>query len=41
MVKYNYLEHNESDFPHIDNVDVYKFDNAFDYGRFDAPQMEL
>ena len=41
MVKYNYLEHNESDFPHINNVDVYKYDNAFDYGRFDAPQMEL
>ena len=41
MVKYNYLANNESNFPHIGNVDVFKYDNEFDYGRFDAPQMEL
>lgn len=41
MVKYNFLKGNESDFPHIDNVNTYKYDNGFDYGRFDAPQMEL
>lgn len=41
MPEYNYLKHNESDFPHIKNVDVYKYDNAFDYGRFDYTQMEL
>lgn len=41
MVDFNYLKENESDFPHISNVNVYKYDNGFDYGRFDAPQMEL
>jgi len=41
MPEYNFLTGNESDFPHVDNVNVYKYDNNFDYGRFDAPQMEL
>lgn len=41
MPDFNYLKHNESDFPHIGNVDVFKYDNDFDYGRFDAIQMEL
>lgn len=41
MVNYNYLKHNESDFPHVGNVDVFKFDNDFDYERFNATQMEL
>lgn len=41
MPNYNFLKGNESDFPHIDNVNTYKYDNDFDYGRFDAPQMEL
>ena len=41
MPNFNYLKNNESDFPHIDNIDVYKFDNDFDYGRFDYTQMEL
>ena len=41
MPEYNFLTGNESDFPHISNVNVYKYDNDFDYGRFDAPQMEL
>lgn len=41
MVRFNSLQGNKSDFPHIDNVNTYKYDNNFDYGRFDAPQMEL
>ena len=41
MPNFNYLKNNESDFPYIDNIDVYKFDNDFDYGRFDYTQMEL
>ena len=41
MPEYNYLKGNESNFPHIDNINTYKYDNGFDYGRFDAPQMEL
>ena len=35
------LSHNQSDFPILGNVDVYKYDNDFDYGRFDYTQMEL
>lgn len=30
-----------SDFPNIDNVEVYKYDNDFDYSRYDYTQMEL
>ena len=41
MPNYNFLPNNKSDFPHIGNVDTYKFDNAFDYGRFDYTQMTL
>ena len=41
MPEYNFLKGNESDFPHINNINTYKYDNHFDYGRFDAPQMEL
>lgn len=41
MPNFNYLQHNESDFPHLGNVDVYKYDNAFDYERFNATQMKL
>ena len=41
MPDYNFLKGNESKFPHIENVNTYKYDNQFDYGRFDAPQMEL
>lgn len=28
-------------FPHLDNVDVYKYQNDFDYSRYDAMQMHL
>ncbi len=31
----------EGNFPHIDNVDVYKYDNQFDYSRFNFEQMDL
>lgn len=41
MPNYNYLPNNKSEFPHIANVDTYKFDNDFDYGRFDYTQMSL
>lgn len=41
MPDYNFLKGNESSFPHVDNVNVYKYDNDFDYGRFDYTQMTL
>lgn len=31
----------QSEFPNIDNVEVYKYDNDFDYSRYDYTQMEL
>lgn len=31
----------ESAFPNIDNVQVYKYDNEFDYSRYDYTQMDL
>lgn len=37
----NFPHMNDGDFPHIDNVNVYKFDNDFDYSRYDALQMKL
>ena len=39
--KFPHLVNNESDFPIIDNVDVYKYDNDFDYSRYDYEQMHL
>lgn len=39
--RFHKLKNNESDFPLIDNVDVYKFDNDFDYSRYDYTQMSL
>lgn len=41
MNRFHKLKNNESDFPLIGNVDVYKYDNDFDYRRFNATQMEL
>lgn len=35
------LAHNNSDFPNLGNVDVYKFDNDFDYSRYNYTQMEI
>lgn len=31
----------ESAFPNLDNVEVYKYDNDFDYSRYDYSQMDL
>lgn len=41
MPEYNFLSNNDSEFPHIDNVNVYKYDNDFSYDRFDYTQMKL
>ena len=41
MPNFNYLPHNVSEFPNLENVDTYKYDNSFDYGRFDYDQMSL
>lgn len=40
MPNFNYLKSN-SDFPNLGNVNVYKFDNEFDYSKYDYTQMEL
>lgn len=37
----NFPRLNDTNFPHIENVNVYKFENEFDYARYDAVQMEL
>lgn len=39
--RYPNLKNNESAFPHIGNVDVFKYDNDIDYARFDYSQMEI
>lgn len=39
--KFPHLSNNESTFPDVSGVDVYKYDNDFDYSRFDAPQMRI
>lgn len=41
MSKFHRLTNNESDFPNVENIDVYQFDNDFDYSRYDSIQMEL
>ena len=41
MPKYNFLPNNKSEFPHIGNVNTYKYDNDLDYGRFNYTQMSL
>lgn len=35
------LSGNHSDFPDLNTVNVFKYDNDFDYSRFDFTQMEL
>lgn len=37
----NFPHMNDGEFPHLDNVNVYKFNNDFDYSRYDALQMKL
>ena len=32
---------NDSDFPNIGNIDVYKYANEFDYTRYDSIQMSM
>ncbi len=39
--RFPHLQNNESGFPYVDGVDVYKYDNGFDYSRFDASQLEI
>lgn len=40
MPKFPHLD-TTSDFPYLDNVEVYQYDNHFDYSRFDFDQMEI
>lgn len=37
----NYKYLGKQGFPHAQNVDVYKFDNDFDYSRYDFDQMKI
>lgn len=39
--RFHKLKNNGSDFPHVSNIDVYKFDNDLDYARYDHTQMSL
>lgn len=39
--RFHKLKNNQSDFPIVENVDVFKYDNDFDYSRYDYTQMEL
>ena len=39
--KFPHLTNNESTFPNVKDVNVYKFDNDFDYTRFNYSQMHL
>lgn len=39
--RFHKLKNNQSDFPIVENVDVFKYDNGFDYSRYDYTQMEL
>lgn len=41
MNRFHKLKDNDSDFPLLDNVKVYQFDNKFDYQRYNAIQMDL
>lgn len=40
MPSFSYLK-SDSDFPNVDNVNVYKYDNDFDYSRYNYEQMDL
>lgn len=40
MPEFSHLN-TESDFPHIESVNVYQYQNDLDYGRFDIEQMSL
>lgn len=40
-MKYPHLKNNDSNFPYLENVDVYQYDNDFDYERYDYDQMKI
>lgn len=40
MPNFSHLD-SQSNFPNLQNVDVFKYDNQFDYERFNAMQMEF
>lgn len=40
-MRYPHLDNNNSDFPYLDNVNVYQYDNDFDYERYDYDQMKI
>lgn len=37
----NFPHMSETDFPHLNNVNVYKYENELDYSRYDYTQMKL
>ena len=37
----NFPHMKENEFPHLDNVNVYKYENDLDYSRYDYTQMKL
>ena len=37
----NFPHMQETEFPHLDNVNVYKYENELDYSRYDYTQMKL
>lgn len=39
--RFPHLTNNQSDFPNVSNVDVYQFDNSFNYSRYDFSQMHI
>ena len=39
--KFPHLTNNESSFPNVEGVNVYQYDNKFDYTKFDYSQMHL
>lgn len=40
-MRYPHMDNRPDSFPHIDNVEVFKYENTFDYARYDATQMQL
>lgn len=41
MSRFPHLVNNESNFPDVSTVNVYQYDNDFDYARYDYTQMKL
>ena len=40
-MRYPHMDNRPDSFPHIGNVDVFKYENTFDYARYDETQMQL